>query len=130
MIEPEPKNPRYVVTIPGIGYRFRGSGHDSIDRPEGARTYWRQLLTTINFEMRIHPLSATDGHLERYKIKNKLINCDIKYTFPLEVALPFPADGGSYPLPGFLDGGIGQADDGKGRQTRGNVCLDLNNRPI
>ena len=63
---------------------------DGTERPEAETAYWRQLLTSINFELHIHPLSATDSYLERYKIKRKEINCELRYALPLEIALPLP----------------------------------------
>ncbi len=69
---------------------------DGTERPENLTAFWRQLLTRLNFELHVHPLSAEEQHLEIYNINGKRINCELRYDLPISsknIALPAPEPG-------------------------------------
>ncbi len=66
---------------------------DSAERPENLTAFWRQLLTRVNFELHVYPLSATERYLELYNINGKNINCELRYALPIDIALPSPGHG-------------------------------------
>jgi len=66
---------------------------DGMERPEKLTTFWQELLTLVNFELHVYPLSAAEQHLELYNVNGKNINCELRYALPINIVLPSPEPG-------------------------------------